>query len=335
MRGTGRPLRFLAVVLAGWTGARALLLWPTADLAAPAQASAPRLATLESPYVAPTPQAAPSLARMPRPPAPVGERRSRSRNAPTIAYPALAPARAQTVAPDALSLAPAVVQRVAPVEPAPALVPPSSPRRWSVSAWLVGRGGSMAGGGPFGPVQLGGSQAGVRLRYGLTRTVALSGRLSTPLRGSGREAGLGIEWQPAKLPVAVLLERRVALDSTRGGTALGAIAGINPTPVAGRWQLEAYGQAGVVVRARREPYADGAARLLLPLGSDSGPRLALGAGVWGGAQRGANRFDVGPSIVATLPTGGPTLRIAADWRQRVAGNAAPGSGPAITLGTDF
>ncbi|WP_204317143.1 hypothetical protein, partial [Klebsiella aerogenes] len=29
------------------------------------------------------------------------------------------------------------------------------------------------------------------------------------------------------------------------------------------------------------------------------------------------------------------LRIALDWRQRVAGEARPGSGPALTLGADF
>jgi hypothetical protein len=222
------------------------------------------------------------------------------------------------------------------IEPALALVAqPPAARRWSASAWLVARGGSMAGNGAFGPAQLGGSQACGRLRYALTRSIALSGRLSTPLRGIGREAGLGVEWQPLKIPLSILLERRVSLDSARSGTALGAITGINPTRVFRRLELEGYGQAGVVARGRRELYADGALRLLQPVASGKVARLAVGMGVWGGAQRGASRVDVGPSMVATVPTGGPTLRVAAEWRQRVAGNAAPGSGPAVTLGTDF
>ncbi|RSV18125.1 hypothetical protein CA235_00755 [Sphingomonas sp. ABOLF] len=214
---------------------------------------------------------------------------------------------------------------------------PQGLRRWSASAWLVARGGSMAGDGAFGPAQLGGSQAGARIRYALTRTLSLSGRLSSPLRGVGKEAGLGVEWQPLKLPlpISILLERRIALDSGQDGTGLGAIAGINPTPLVGRLQVEGYGQAGVVLRARREPYADGAVRLLHPVASGKRLQLALGAGAWGGAQRGASRLDIGPSLVATVPTGGPKLRVAAEWRQRVAGNAAPGSGPALTLGTDF
>jgi hypothetical protein len=29
------------------------------------------------------------------------------------------------------------------------------------------------------------------------------------------------------------------------------------------------------------------------------------------------------------------VRVHADWRQRLAGNAAPGSGPALTLAGDF
>jgi hypothetical protein len=46
MRGAGQPLKFLVVVLLGWTGARAAMLWPGAPLAAPAEATAaPGLAT--------------------------------------------------------------------------------------------------------------------------------------------------------------------------------------------------------------------------------------------------------------------------------------------------
>jgi hypothetical protein len=361
MRG-GQPLKFLLVVLAGWMGARAALLWPGAPLAAPASASAPlRVAARDAETVGtpartkpsedtgasvttPTPaaplfaMAQPALLPMAPPPdiapAPqalqisqLGSWRERIEVAATTTVPPSPPTAALPASP---------AQNAAPVEPA--LLPrPPGPSRWSASAWAVARGGSMAGNGVFGPAQLGGSQAGARIRYALARTLSLSGRLSTPFKGIGREAGLGIEWQPltSPIPLSFLLERRFALDSGRGGTAFGAITGINPTRVYGPLEVEGYGQAGVVVRNRRELYADGALRLLYPVAENRRFRLSLGAGAWGGAQRGARRLDVGPAVVATVPTGGPTLRVAAEWRQRVAGNAAPGSGPALTLGTDF
>ncbi|MCC2977527.1 hypothetical protein LK533_12680 [Sphingomonas sp. PL-96] len=361
MRG-GQPLKFLLVVLAGWTGARAALLWPGAPLAVPAAASAslPAMAdTLPTtrplaaralagisadaavpPYAGTDPEVTLLTAQdlvAEAPPPPPGTTPTLGLAEPlTILAAAADPPRTPVPAPAPATSSPPPAQNAAPVEPA--LVPrPPGPGRWSASAWAVVRGGSMAGNGVFGPAQLGGSQAGARIRYALARTLSLSGRLSTPLKGIGREAGLGFEWQPltSPIPLSFLLERRFALDSGPGGTALGAITGINPTRVYGPLELEGYGQAGVVVRNRRELYADGALRLLYPLVEDRRFRLSLGAGTWGGAQRGARRLDVGPAVVATVPTGGPTLRVAAEWRQRVAGNAAPGSGPALTLGTDF
>lgn len=334
MSAVGRPLRFLMVVLTGWTGARAALLWSEPELAGPARATASSLAAADRPVLVPM-RGAIAGSRAARP---AGSIAAANRTSEQASLAPVLPSLA-TLPPTIRAIpAPGQPERTqaAPIEPALAMVAAAPhERRWSISAWLVARGGSMAGGGPFGPVQLGGSQAGARLRYALSRTLALSGRLSAPLRGIGREGALGLEWRPVKLPVSILLERRIALDAGHGGTALGAIAGINPTRVAGRLELEGYGQAGVVARARREPFADGAVRLLHPVAESRHARLALGAGMWGGAQRGATRLDVGPSLVATVPTGGPTLRVAAEWRQRVAGNAAPGSGPAVTVGTDF
>jgi hypothetical protein len=36
-----------------------------------------------------------------------------------------------------------------------------------------------------------------------------------------------------------------------------------------------------------------------------------------------------------LPIGRTAIRASAEWRFRVAGDAAPDSGPAVTLSTDF
>ena len=88
--------------------------------------------------------------------------------------------------------------------------------RWSGSAWVFvrdrGTGGSLATLG-----QLGGSQAGARLRWRLNAgdqiRSALYGRISTPLDDlSGAEAAFGAEWHPLPgQPFWVAAERRVAL----------------------------------------------------------------------------------------------------------------------------
>ena len=60
-----------------------------------------------------------------------------------------------------------------------------------------------------------------------------------------------------------------------------------------------------------------------------------GGGAWGGAQRGATRLDLGPTASATLTTGRTTLRGSVDYRLRVAGDAVPGDGLAVTLAASF
>ena len=63
--------------------------------------------------------------------------------------------------------------------------------------------------------------------------------------------------------------------------------------------------------------------------------LLAGAGVWGAAQPGAARLDVGPHIALRIPAAGTSIAIAADWRFRIAGDARPGSGPTLTIASDF
>jgi hypothetical protein len=97
--------------------------------------------------------------------------------------------------------------------------------------------------------------------------------------------------------------------------------------------MDAYVQAGIVGARSRELFADGSAALGVPV--DEGGSLKIGAAVWAAAQPGVSRVDVGPQLSLKLPAGGRSLRLSADWRLRVAGNAAPGSGPSLTLSTDF
>lgn len=64
--------------------------------------------------------------------------------------------------------------------------------------------------------------------------------------------------------------------------------------------------------------------------------MRLGAGVWAGGQNGAVRLDIGPRVSIPLNLGkSVSSRIAIDWRMRVAGNASPASGPALTIASSF
>ncbi|WP_315761074.1 hypothetical protein [Sphingomonas sp. Y38-1Y] len=332
----GRPLRFLMLVLGGWTAMRAAVLLPeAAELtglvvadAAPSPAVVMPAAAIRLRAVAARPPERPRVPARPiEGPAPV-----------PLAFeqgPRIEPAVPQSD-PPALSL-------VAPYLPAPRPTAPANPfralaaSRLSGSGWLALRPGGGESLGPGG--QLGGSQGGVRLRYalGAGRRFALSARLSAPVEGLGREAALGLEWRPRGAPVALIAEHRLGLDGTPSGPALLAVGGLAPRPIAAGFSLEGYAQAGGVLRAgRSEPFADGALRLAAPVANAGrAGEVTLGLGAWGGAQRDAQRLDLGPSAAIALPVGGRSLRLTLDYRQRIAGGARPNSGLALTLGSDF
>lgn len=136
---------------------------------------------------------------------------------------------------------------------------------------------------------------------------------------------MGIEWQAWKAPVRLALEHRIGIDGRSGGTGAGIAAGLYRETQG--FRIEGYGQAGAIARSRIEPYADGAIRVTRAVA----PQFTLGIAAWGGAQRDARRLDIGPSAILSLGK----ARLSLDWRQRVAGRARPGSGPALTLGGDF
>ncbi|WP_139810160.1 hypothetical protein [Sphingomonas azotifigens] len=211
----------------------------------------------------------------------------------------------------------------------------SAHRHWRASGWLVVRPGRGIGAAPTAS-QIGGSQFGVRLRYALDRAdrLAAYGRIAGPAQGRGTEAALGVEWQPTALPVRLTVEQRFGLDGMRGGPGIGVVAGTDRRLLGGV-RLEGYGQAGMIARAQVEPYADGALRVTVPAARRRDVRLAIGMGAWGAAQRETQRLDLGPSIVAGLPIGPVQARLILDWRQRVMGDARPGSGAALTLASDF
>ena len=211
---------------------------------------------------------------------------------------------------------------------------------WSLGSWLYLREGSGNASGTIGGAsQLGGSQAGLRLAYGFGETgrVRAYGRATMALgRPRQRELAFGLAFAPlARLPVDLAVEQRVAAGP-EGRTALAVMAsgGVSDVALPAGFRLDAYAQAGIVGARRRDGFADGAIVVDHRLG-DSETSLRLGALAAGAVQPGAARVDVGPRVTLRLPEVGQGSRIALDWRQRVAGDARPDSGLALTLAADF
>lgn len=359
------PLRFVGLVIGGWTAARALvLMWPAEppeppanpmplawgpanESAARARPVRPVLGSAElRSFLRPPERVATLLA-----PAPVGSRDPRPiimhLASARVAIPATeTPPRMQVAA--ALPASPALValqpRMAAPVplplglnDGLPASRAPAS--RLSGSAWMLARGGGE-GALAAGEGLLGGSQAGVRLLYRVNgdaaRPISLAARISSPLRRRGGEAAVGVEWQPsAGLPLRLLAERRQRMTGEGRSTfALLVHGGVSELPVAAGFRLDAYAQGGVVGARRRDLFVDGGATLMRPLGGQDG-LFAAGLGAWGGVQPGASRFDIGPRVTARITAGEQSARVSLDWRFRVVGKAAPASGPSLTLTTGF
>jgi hypothetical protein len=211
-------------------------------------------------------------------------------------------------------------------------------RRWQLGGFALLRDGgprfnapgSGLPGAAAGPV-LGGGQLGATLAFlpdPLARrplAIVARGFVAADLSGVRQEtaqAAIGI--RQTLLPgVTVSAERLIALgEATRGDWTLRLAAGGQ------RGRLEAYGEAGVLGSGAAYGGAQASARLL-----QLGP-VALAAGGWASMQTGTPdvwRVDLGPSLAARWRG----IRLQADWRERVAGNASPGSGPVVMLSADF
>jgi hypothetical protein len=180
--------------------------------------------------------------------------------------------------------------------------------------------------------QLGASQAGARLTYNFTRLFAASARLSSPVGTRGGEAALGIRVHPlARVPVWLTAERRQAIGRFAGGRSAFALlleGGVYDQPLPWRFTLDSYFQGGVVSATKRDLFFDGGLTATRPLWG----KLSFGFGLWGGAQPHLARLDAGPRLTVRVRK---NLKVHLDWRQKLVGNARPGSGPALTLAGDF
>jgi hypothetical protein len=229
--------------------------------------------------------------------------------------------------------------------PTPSATPPplQNPRqamnRWRGGAWILWRPGSLADSKDVPAGQLGASQVGVRLDYELaphiTSRITAYGRLTSALQQpTAPESAVGLSIQPVRgIPIAVAAERRIALGiGARNAFAIMAVGGFGPQPIAPTIEAEGYAQTGIVGFRRQDGFIDGKLSLSTPL-----PRtpMSLGVALSGGAQPGVSRLDVGPQLQIRLPLPQGGARLSVEWRERIAGDAQPGSGLAITLAADF
>lgn len=343
MIASSRPLRFLGVIALGWTGVRVALLWPVPVLlknpAPSLHASGPEIGLPLAAMIAVPIGTLPFRAGLAPGawPRTVAERPTgrgiyqRRKSDPALVALALA-ALVRFTQEEAVGASP----QPSPLKPPGHADPAQSTRmsRWSGSAWLIARQAGPAV--PFAG-QLGGSQAGVRVAYLLDpkHRIAAVARVAGALAGHDTQGAIGVEWQPTRAPVRLFAEHRVAIDGGRGGPAAGVIAGLNPVRLPHGFTLDGYGQAGVIARGGTEGFADGAVHAAHPIAHLGRVRIEGGLGAWGGAQRGASRLDIGPSVAAIVPIANQRVRVTIDWRQRVAGTARPASGLALTLGADF
>ena len=215
--------------------------------------------------------------------------------------------------------------------------------RWSGDAWLYLR---RDGSAPLAPGQpaYGRSQAGAVLRYAIGpanghRPLAYL-RSSRALAGPAEaDVAAGLAARPLpRLPVGVAVELRVTSEPSGREVrpAAFAVTELPPIDLPLGLRLEAYAQGGYVAGRFATPFIDGQAKLdtvAVRLGRAS--QMRIGAGLWGGAQDHAARLDAGPGASLDFPLGEARARLALDYRIRIAGDAEPTNGPALTFSAGF
>ncbi len=219
-------------------------------------------------------------------------------------------------------------------------------RRWSGDVYTLARAPGPVSA-AIAPV-LGGGQSGSTLAFAIDPlarrplSVVVRNTAANDAPALTGQAAVGLRWQ-LRPGLSISAERLVALGPlARNGWTVRVAGGLSGrvTPRLARrsvpveWQT--YGEAGVIDDGNG--YGGLEARAAVPLLRLGKGRLLAGGGAWGGAQTGdeaAYRADVGPSLSWQRPIGRSTLTINADWRFRVAGNAFPESGPALTVAASF
>lgn len=223
-------------------------------------------------------------------------------------------------------------------------------KSWSFYGWALYRPGgnsaTLAGMG-----QYGGSQAGMMLRYSPFGSTGIMpefyARVTQALHAGETMLALGAAIHPLeRLPATQLqIEHRFALqDQGRPGWAASLTGGFSAPGLPGDIAAQGYGQIGAIGLENTEIFFDLALVARREVARRGKANVALGAGSWAGGQsesidNAADRFtyriDAGPGATLNLPVAGGTASLSMDWRQRIGGNAEPGSGLVVSLSTDF
>ena len=367
-RRRGEPLVVLGAILLTWVGLRAVL-WQQPYAAVPGIAALRPLAVMgvrrlahalmrqtgqtssaSAADIRRAPQVVPSPALLPRMPQPDVSLRPYSAPAPMP----LAPANSQAGVAAANQLlwmaamaglpSPQSLLRDGDALPDLARVRAGAERRWSGDGWLMWRQGGATPTHGLAPPTYGASQGGVVLRYrlapssGLQPTLYL--RVTGALDGSGQaDSAFGFSARPiARLPVIAAVEARLSRFSNGSAhlrPAAMVVTELTPQPMPFAMRAEMYAAAGYVGGTAATAFVDGQLRVDHHVASFGPSELRAGGGMWGGAQQGAGRLDIGPTATMRIAGDRFAARLGVDWRMRVAGDAAPTSGPAVTLSAGF
>lgn len=368
----GTPLALFALLMAGWIGGR-VVFWegPLRPLPSPAE-PLPQAALLLAqaspvPALAPQPLPEPATAALaPSPaairvPAPAAARPLRvPQPRAGLAGPRLAGAAPQVLAPATSSpsraepaTSPLLPAQQQAQQAAPLPFPPQAalprPERWALDAWGFFRQGSDSAPISQGRVPIyGASQIGAIAQLRVAARSRHDPRLylrayrAMVARGESEGAAGGSIRPIAGLPLRAFAELRYTDGPFARGVrpSLFLVSELPPQALPADFTLEAYGQAGWVGGEFATPFADGQASLARELTRFTAPggiplRLSAGVGAWGGAQKDAQRLDIGPTLRLEWTMGQVPARFSIDWREQVAGDAAPESGIAATLSTSF
>jgi hypothetical protein len=356
-RRRGEPLAALALLLVGWTGAR-MILWqsPFAPpfipaAATPAELAAGTLSQRESKWL-PTQDSAPMdfdqvalhppVLELPiHMPAP-GAAWSKTSDLPFSTMQQW-PSTVSQFGQSEHVMVRARTPKFA--EPATITNPQSSNEdRWRFDSWFAWRSGSgipLLASGARAP-SYGGTQAGAAARddhaSGAHHPAVHVRATYAPDRPQQAELAAGAGLRPlVRIPVRVIAEARLTRSEgrTEARPAAFAVTELAPIGLPLGLMAEGYAQAGWVGGRYSTAFADGQVRLTRAVATVGPARIRLGAGAWGGAQKFAERIDLGPTVAFDLANGAVAARLSLDYRFQVAGNATPGDGVALTLSTGF
>ncbi len=217
-------------------------------------------------------------------------------------------------------------------------------KRWSGEAYTLLRDDGPVGLG-VNPV-LGGGQSSAQIAYTprplskrpvsvvLRTTVATRGGFGTSSAGTqSSQIALGAKWQV--LPMLSVSGERLFAVRNNGRSAWTVRLAGGVAHRFGPVLADAYGEAGILGFGHVDPFAGAQGRAVWPF-QVAGLRVEPGVGAWSGWQRtdiSVGRFDLGPTVGVAWDKW--NVRATADYRLKVAGNARPGSGPAVTVSGAF